>query len=122
MKHGDKGAALEMMDCIWVTAALLGKEQELPEWARSVAIEKNGGECFFPAAWIGDETSIMLRVSLDDVRCLHDRKHLYIPLSWALQEYPQHARALTEVVGRVREYLEEYPADSETDSQVEGGE
>jgi hypothetical protein len=104
MITGDKGAIVETIDCIWITAASPDMKK-LPEWARSVAIEKTGGECFFPAAWIGDEMSIMLCVSFDDVRYFHDKKHLYIPLSWAIREYPQHAKMLTEVIERAKGYL-----------------
>ena len=76
-----------------------------PKWAARSFYDPDTGEVFLPAIIGGDsEMSVLLSVGYDGTSCIHDKGHLYVPLSWLEREYPAHKRTFKTIREKSRRH------------------
>lgn len=64
--------------------------KKIPKWQRTLAVDDNG-TIYVPAAIAGNEMSVFLAVTYDNIPVICDSNHLYVPVTWLAREYPDTA-------------------------------
>ena len=84
------------------------RKKKSPKWARSVAVTKDGENIFIPAVIVGSEDIVFTKILFDGEFHIRDEKHLYIPLNWALEEYPEYIDDLRNIESKVNQAIIEH--------------
>ena len=70
------------------------------EWQRTSFVDDKG-IVFLPAAIFDSERRILWCMLYDNVKLVHQNRHVYAPVWWLIKEYPQHTAAIEIIQHRI---------------------
>lgn len=91
------------METMWVLWTEKENERKIPKWARTAGMDREG-TIWIPAGIFGSETMIFICLGCDGTPSILRNKHLYIPSSWAKQEYHQHKDTISTIEKAVKDF------------------